>query len=324
MIASATSTLADPLLYDTELSREFTVFPMGQAVEISTNSSAIQNAALSLWSRYPPLFDSPPIGLRVAVSDEEAAAPLPAPVPRGQGHLVSIIRNAENFGMADLRHGFGFASFTRDVAANRSAVSWDFLEPLVYLMVAARHFAQVHAACISLSGRAVLLCGDSGAGKTCLAYACALAGWRLVSGDAVQIVRSSKGRDLIGRPHAIRFRESARWLFPELRNHQPKRSAHGKLDIEVDTAELAIGTALEARASHVVFLKRESGVARPSFSTVSFQQAFARLEQVVLYGDETLRDAQRQSLAELLRCPALRLTYSDLNGAEQALRGLVE
>jgi hypothetical protein len=324
MIASATSSLSDPLLYDTDLCHEFTLFPMGQAVEISTNSSAIEDAALALWSRYPPLFDSPAITLRVAVSEQEAAEPLPAPVPRGQGHLVSIIRNAENFGIADLRQGFGYASFTRDVAANGSALSWDFLEPLVYLMVAARHFAQVHASCISLGGRAVLLCGDSGAGKTCLAYACALAGWRFISGDAVQIVRSSKGRDLIGRPHAIRFRESARWLFPELRSHQPRRSAHGKLDIEVDTTELAVSTALEARASHVVFLKRESGVGRPSFSTVSFEEAFARLEQVVLYGDETLRAAQRQSLAELLRCPALRLTYSDLNGAEQALRGLVE
>jgi hypothetical protein len=324
MIASATPTLSDPLLYETEFSHVFTVFPLGQAVEISTNSSALENAALSLWSRYPQLFDSAKIYLRIAVSEQEAAAPPPAPVPRGQGHLVSIIRNADNFGMADLRQGFGFASFTRDVAANRSAVSWDFLEPLVYMMVAARHFAQVHASCVSLGGRGVLLCGDSGAGKTCLAYACALAGWRLVSGDAVQIVRSSKGRDLIGRPYAIRFRESARWLFPELRNHQPRRSEHGKLDIEVDTADLAIGTALEARASHVVFLKRESGVARPHFSTVPFEEAFARLEQVVLYGDKTLRDAQKQTLAELLQSPVVRLTYSDLNGAEQALRRLVE
>ena len=324
MIASATSRVADPLLYGRELNHVVTMFPLGQAVEIASNSSAIGNAALSQWSRYPQLFDSPAICLRVDVSDQDAAAPLPSPVPRGQGHLVSIIRGPDNFGIADLREGFGFASFTRDVAANRSTLIWDFLEPLVYMMVSARHFAQVHASCVALGGRAVILCGGSGAGKTCLAYACALAGWALVSGDAVQIVRSSAGRNVIGRPYSIRFRESARWLFPELRNRPASRSANGKLDIEVDTAGLAIATALVAGASRVVFLNREAGISRPFFSTVPFEEALAYLEGAVLYGDATVRGAQKQSLAELLHCPVLRLTYTDLNGAELALRRLVE
>jgi hypothetical protein len=313
----------DPLLYAQELPHVVRVCPLGQTVEIATNSIAIGNAAVTLWGRYPRLFADTPITLRIAVSDRDAAAvPHPPSVPRGQGHLVSIVCGPDNFGVADLIQGFGFAWLTRDVAASQSAVILNFLEPLVYMMVAARHFAQVHAACVSLDGRALVLCGGSGAGKTCLAYACARAGWQFVSGDAIQIIRSSAGCEIVGRPHHIRFRESATALFPELRNRRSSRSSPGKLDIAVDTAELAINVALEARATHVVFLNRRSGIGNPLFDDVSFEEAFSYLEQVVFYGDETLRAAQKKSLAKLLDRPVLRLTYSDLNAAEQALRGL--
>ncbi len=179
------------MLYSQELSRLTTVFPLGQTLEIATNSVAIQDAARSLWSRYPKLFESSPMSLRVAVADHDSERPHSTTVPRGQAHLVSLIRDSANFAIADLRQGFGFAWLTRDIASNRAAVISEFLEPLVYLMVLARHFAQVHASCVSLNGRAVVLCGDAGAGKTCLAYACARAGWQLISGDAIQIVRSS-------------------------------------------------------------------------------------------------------------------------------------
>jgi hypothetical protein len=192
------------------------------------------------------------------------------------------------------------------------------------MMVSARHFAQVHGACVSLWGRGVVLCGESGAGKTCLAYACARAGWQLVSGDAIQIVRSSQGGEIIGRPYSLRFRESARLLFRELHNLPVSHSPNGKLDIEARPSDLGVDSALETRASHVVFLNRVSGVSRPFFEDVPYEDAFAYLVQVVFYGDESLRAAQKKSLAELLARPVLRLTYKDFDSAEPALRSLVE
>ena len=122
----------------------------------------------------------------------------------------------------------------------------------------------------------------------------------------------------------MRFRESANRLFPELRNFAASRSPQGRVDIEVETADLAIDSQLEAQASHVVFLNREPGVREPFFDRVSFEEAFAYLLQVVFYGDTSLRAAQKQSLEDLLARPVLRLTYSDLNDAERALRVLVE
>jgi hypothetical protein len=323
VIATAEPTVPDPLLYGPELPCVVTLFPLGYAVEIATNCQAIEAASHALWSRFPRLIDSAAIRLRIVVSDRDAEIPHAPRVTRGQEHLVSIVGGSDNFAVADLRQGFGFAWLTRDVAADQAGIIRDFLEPLVYLMVAARHFAQVHASCVSFNGHGVVLCGGSGAGKTCLAYACARAGWQFVSGDAIQIVRSSGGSEIIGRPYSVRFRESARALFPELQHRPATRTPHGKADIEVGTSELAIETSLEARASHVVFLNCRAGVDRPFFDTVPFDEAFSYLAQAVFYGDDALRAEQRRCLAELLTRPVLRLTYSRLDDAERALRGLI-
>ncbi len=95
-------------------------------------------------------------------------------------------------------------------------------------MIEARHFCPIHAACIALNGRAVLLCGNSGAGKTSLAYACAKKGWTYLSGDATYIVRNRPDRTVAGRPFSIRFRAEARELFPELSEFAPRGAPEGK------------------------------------------------------------------------------------------------
>ena len=323
MFANAAPVAPDPLLYGVEMPRIATFFPMGHAVEIATNSSAIETAAGKLWSRYPKLEAGAPVRLRVAVAAHEARLPPQPEMPRGQEHLVSIVHGTENFAVADLAQGFSFACLTQDVAEDQSSVTWYFLEPLVYLLLAARHFSQVHASCVMRNGRAVLLCGDSGTGKTCLAYACARVGWSLVSGDATQIVRASAGRIVTGRPFSIRFRESARQLFPELQRWPVRCGPNGKPDMEIDTADLKIDVAIGGQASHVIFLNRVRGAREASFHPVPFEEAFAQLDQAVVYGHEELRRQQRRSLAQLLELPALRLTYSDLNDAERALRGLL-
>jgi hypothetical protein len=312
----------DPLLYGIELPRLVRLFPMGSAVEIATNSLEIEMAARAMWSRYPCLLDSEPVKLRVAVCGTDADLPPTPYLPRGQEHLVSIVQGPDNFAVADLARVFAFACISRNVAADSALVIWHFLEPLVCLLLAARHFAQVHASCVSLNGRAILLCGDSGAGKTCLSYACACAGWTFVSGDVTQIVRSSRGRTAVGRPYSIRFRDSARSIFPELGHWPARRAPNGKLDIEADTAELGIEVTPQAQVSHIVFLNRDPACACANFSEAPRDAALAELERVIIYGHRELRAIQKETLIQLLELPVLRLNYSRLDDAERALRVL--
>lgn len=313
----------DPLLYELPLPLVANYFPLGYGLELTTNSDDVATAAARLWSRYPGIADEPSVRLRVAVSGHDAERPPEPAILRGHEHLVMMTHGAGNFAVCDLSQCLSFACLTRDVAADGSYVAHHFLEPLAYLMLGARHFTMVHAACVAWNNRAVLLCGESGSGKTCLAYACARRGWTFLSGDATQIVRASHDYSVIGRPFTIRFRETARRLFPELNALQAARGRNGKIDIEAGAADLNLAVALKAPASHVIFLDRAPDAGAAALEPVSFDDAFSHLEQAILAGHEQLRMAHRKALAHFLTLPALRLKYSDTDDAESLLRALV-
>jgi Domain of unknown function (DUF4351) len=235
-----------------------------------------------------------------------------------------MIHGPDNFAVCDLARSFTFACLTQDVARNQPYTLYHFLEPAGYMMIDSLHLSPVHASCIALNGRAVLLCGDAGAGKTSLAYACARKGWTYLSDDATHIVRGRADRAVVGRPFRIRFRESASRLFPELKQFTPERRPNGKLDIEVETEALGISVALESNASHVVFLNRQDEFARAKVEPFAPTEAARRLRNLTCYGDEKTRSEQSHALTEFLQLPTLELTYGDLDGAENALRALAE
>ncbi len=243
-------------------------------------------------------------------------------MPVGQGHLISMVHGPDNYAVCDLAASFAFARLTQDVAADRAYVRYHFLDPAVYLMIEARQFCPVHASCISFNGRALLLCGESGAGKTSLAYACARSGWTFLSGDATYIVRDQPEHIVTGRPFSIRFRAEARDLFPELRAYIPEQRPNGKLDLELDTSELGLTVANQSKACCVVFLNRRRSHASASITSFDRDEAILRLTQAICYGDQRIRAAQTAALRDFMELPVVELTYSDFTGAEKALRVL--
>jgi len=309
----------DPLLYQVELPFQATFYPMGYAVELSSNSADVLNVATKLWWRYPVLTETAPVRIRVICGPAGVTTLREPSLPRGQGHLLSIVHGPQDFAVADLTSGFAFACLSHLSISDSSYFRYYFLEPLTYVLQAARHFAFVHASCISRNGRGILLCGDSGAGKTCLAYNCAKRGWDFVSGDAVHVVRARADHLVIGRPYEIRFRETARELFPELRFAAPEVRASGRVDLEVDTSELDIPVALHSAAHHVVFLERTSVTAIEEYSRAS---AIRKLEETICFGDDRIRAEQRACLESLGRLPLWRLRYSDPDHAESLLQSL--
>ena len=315
----------DPLSYRLPVMRHAVWYPLGCRVEITSNSADIFHAADSVWGDYPKL--TKPVSGRITATVSSGHEELTAnrPLPRGQENLISIVDSAANFAVADLSRGFANICLSLNAAKDRPYLLDAFLEPLTYLILGARHFAMVHASCVDLHGRSVLLCGDSGAGKTCLAYMCARSGWTFLSGDATQIVRRSATREVVGRPCSIRFRPNARQLFPELNGFSVSTRANGgKADMDCPTKALGIATALTGRASHLVFLNRAMDVEKATFEPFGRKEAQAWLEQAAFYGDDQVRIEQRETLSSLIDLPVLRLTYSNLWEAERALRRLVE
>ncbi len=328
--------MGDPMGYTVPLPLRARWYPLGFPVEVFTNSADILEAAEDAWRH-----EGAPTGeggaetsrsgsipaehlvLRVHITPANGE-PLPkSRMPRGQGHLVSVVYSPDHFAVCDVAAGFAFASLTFDAAADHAWTRYHFLEFLIWMMLDARHSVRVHASCVSLGGRAVLLSGESGAGKTSLAYACARRGWTFLSGDATHMIRSAAGFEVRGRPGTLRFRASAKELFPELAGYQELVAYSGKLDVAVSPQELGLTVAASADAAHIVFIERVPGLATAQLQPCSADRAAGCLNDLMCYGDARIQEEQKATLNRFLTLPLWTLRYDTLESAEAALRTLL-
>jgi len=297
-------------------------YPMGFGVEVETNSPDVMVAARTDWERYPRLSEGAPIKLRITVSAESAEVPEAPPNVTFDTAWMYVDHGPCNRAVACLTEGWGEVGLSRDRALDANYVRYHFLKPLAYILLAPRYFAFAHASCVALNGRAIVLCGEANAGKTCLAFACARRGWTYLSGDATHFLHDSCEFLLAGRPFSIRLRESARDLFPELEAYPAALRPNQRLSIEVDTGKLNLATAMRARTSHLVFLERRPARAA-IVERISIDEALRRLDESVFFGNDEIRRNQRATLRHFASLPSVLLRYSDLNEAESALRALL-
>jgi hypothetical protein len=313
--------ILDPLCQQVELPLDVTLYPLGFPLHIATNSTDVIASARRVWDYFPQRFRVDPVRLRIMIAEGTESAQLP--VYRAQGHLFSIVGSRENFAACNLSQAFGSGWFTSSSAADHDAFAFFFLEALVYTCLTHLHLTAVHAACVALGGRGALLCGGSGAGKSCLAYACARDGFTFVSDDSTALLRRSQGRRVIGKPGCIRLRQSAVEILPEFDGALPRRLANGKDTIEIRTAELpSLRTDFECRADFIVFLNR-AGTGPTNLRPVPRDEARRRLEEQIPVLENSSYTEQITSLERLLECECLELEYRDLGAAVTPLKQLL-
>lgn len=311
----------DPLLCDFELPLQAVFYPYGFAVRIATNSEEVLRAAEESWQPFRQEFSDPPAELYFAVDEQGPQQCPPDPIFRGRRNLVTFIADPANFATCDLAQGFAFAWLSPGAVKNRAYLRYHFLESAASILMESLHLTPVHAACVVRDGHGVLLCGDSGTGKSSLAFACALRGWTLVTDDGSSLVRNRSERIVLGNPYQMRFREDAPNLFPELRQHTCLPRLNGEMAIELATVTFPeIRTATQAPVDYIVFLDRKTS-APPSLVRFPQKKALRWFEQVITFGDH--RKAQRASLRRLLTADMFQLRYSDLDSAVRTLEGMV-
>ena len=314
---------ADPVLSDFPLPLHGTYYPLGFPLELATNSADVLMAAQESWGQFREAFSQKPVQIRVGVLDRKGDSRLPVHVVRSQRHLLVTLGGTEDLAVCDMKQGFGFGWVTTATASNHAHLRYYFLEAMACTLLQALYLTPIHAACVALNGRGLLLCGDSEAGKSSLAYACARSGWTFISDDASYLLRGWKGKVVIGNPHLIRLRESAPMLFPELSAYPVILRAQGDRSIELATAaEPNLITAPHSRTDYIIFLNRQSN-GPAVLSPFPREKAIGRLEAVLCFGEQELRQTQSASLHDLLGGEVLEFRYSDLNAAVAALKSLV-
>jgi hypothetical protein len=305
-----------------ELSLRATFYPLGFPTELRTNSSEILLQASDLWSIFEKRFDTEPIRVDVHVVEGDSTECPPMPVCRMMLPLIFNVADADNFSLADLEKRRTRIAVSQATVNHGSFFKYFFLGSAPLSHIATRYTTPLHAACVSLDGRGVLLCGDSGAGKSSLSYACARANWTYVTDDASYLLNHGKNRLVTGNCHQIRFRPSATELFPEVTGLEITPRATGKPSIELPTASMPqIIRAQTARVDFMIFLNRR---ARGPSELVPYRKDVARhfLHQV-LYGPAELLAVQYEAIEWLLTADILELRFTSLDWAIDRLEKLV-
>jgi hypothetical protein len=313
----------DPLLCNSDLPLRATYYPQGFSIEITTNSHEVLAAAEESWGQFHRVFSEPPIRFRIGVTKGNSEECPPVPVHRSWLNLLSVVGDAENYAVCDMGRGFSFGWFTQAAVENRAYFRYHFLECVAWMMLDGQYLTTIHGACVKLAGKTILLCGDSGAGKSSLSLACARRGWTFLADDSTNLVRNREDRLVVGNPYSMRFREESIALFPELKRQRITPRATGEMAIEVDTASMPeIATALVSSVDYIVFLNRR----KPGPSHLAAfpkDAALVWFQQIICYGEKATREAQSASLRQLLAVPVYELCYRDLDWAVNRLDALV-
>jgi hypothetical protein len=303
-----------------ELTLRETFYPLGFPTELRTNSAEILSQARDLWSIFEKRFDTQPIRVDMHVLEGEAELEEcpPTPVFRMMQPLLISIADANNASVMNLERGSTQITVTRATVKHRSYLGYFFLGSAPLCHIASRYATPVHAGCVAFRGRGMLLCGDSGAGKSSLSYACARAGWTYVTDDASYLLNDGEDRMITGNCHQVRFRPSAAELFPEVDGLEITPRAAGKPSIELPTTAMPWMTPAEtAQVDFIVFLNRRA-IEPPEL--VPYRKDVARyFMRQVLYGSERSIATQYAALERLLTAEIFELRYRDLGWAVHRL-----
>jgi hypothetical protein len=299
-----------------ELRLERMYFPLGYPVKLMCNSHRVLDAADESWSDFQAMFHAEPLEIQMEVRPSaglnEELPPSPAFMLRGA--VLLQMADADNFFISDLKRGRAMGGVTAAAVACPRYLRYFFLEGAALSMISATRAVAVHAACLCVDGKGVLLCGDSGEGKSTLAYAGARSGWTYVSDDATYISMDRGDRLATGNCTQMRFRPSGVALFPELAGRPITPRAAGKPSIEVRTSEWPhISTANLARVDHIVFLNRRYADT-PELIPLRTSSVLPWFKQYLISPPE-VRPAQEAALDRLLSAGVFELRYSDLGWA---------
>jgi hypothetical protein len=301
---------SDPFLSDLELPFVRTFYPLGFAVNLATNSADVLECARESWSGWARQFDTDPVEIRMVVQEEGELAP--EPQYRSRDHLFTIVSDPQNFAVLDLDRLYSTAFVSRQTAADHAWLRWYFLDALAFFQICQRYVVALHAACVARNGRGILLAGESCAGKSTLAWACARAGWTYVTDDAAWMKIGGDRREVMGRSHLVRFRPDAPRFFPELAGFVSRVRPNGKVAIEAPTSEFPnIHTAPRCQVHAVVFLDR-SGAGPAGLERVESGQAMHELLGERAEYREEVRARYRATVRRLTEAPAYRMRYKDL------------
>ncbi len=298
-------------------------FPLGFPICITANRSEIFDVARESWGIFTCSGSYEPLTLQLDFFCGPQQYPMREPQAQVHGTLLTIAFDEWNVVSADLEQGCARGRLNEMLLADRQTLRYFVLEAVALSMISALRAVALHAACVEWKGRGVLLCGESGAGKTTLAYACARREWGYITDDASYLLLGDMERRVTGNCHQVRFRDSASDLFTELKDQAITKRGTGKPSIEMPTRELSgIRRVKDVVVESVLFLHRHRSLS-PGFYPISSDRVREYFIKFLLISNNP-DSRSRVAIEHLLDAKMLEFRYSDLDSAVDFLTRSME
>jgi hypothetical protein len=305
------------------LTTERIFYPLGFPLQIRTNDEEVLRQSEIKWGMFEKRFDVEPMvaDIHVIASDDAECPPLPQ--YRFFDNMMVVTAGAANFCVAAFPNGKTRMVVTTAALLHPAYFRQVFLDCAAATQMGTRFTTGVHAGCVALREHGVLLCGDSGAGKTSLSWACARAGWDFLADDTSCMLHGQESRVVIGNRHQVRFRPSAAELFPEVAGAEITPRIFGRPSIELPTAPMTnVKTRDCVHVDFVVFLNRRiPGAAE----LVPYRKDVARCYmRQWLFGTPEIKSVHYAAIERLLTAPVLEMRYECLAWGVKRLEQLVQ
>jgi len=299
-----------------------TFYPLGFPLEIRTNSEDVLRQSEIKWGMFEKRFSVDPIVAEIIVLETDQTECPPLPQYRFFDDMLVMTADDSNYAIASFPNGKTRMVLTTAALRYPNYFRQVFLEAAAPCQMSTRFVTGIHAGCVALNNRGVMLCGDSGAGKTSLSWACARGGWDFLSDDSSYLIRGHQNRSVMGNRHQVRFRPAAAALFPEVVGADITPRVYGQPSIELPTAPMPhIRTRECVHVDFIVFLNRRVPDAA---ELVPYRKDVARCYmRQWLFGTPEIKSVHYAAIERLLTAPVLELRYECLDWAVHRLEQLV-
>jgi energy-coupling factor transporter ATP-binding protein EcfA2 len=165
---------------------------LGANFVFETDNKAVERLVRQAFENLPRYRLTPKIRtlhVRIVLRQRRAARTRGEPRPprfAGGADIVTATIDADNYAVLAPPQGSALLVVSSDMLRHGYHLRYELLEfAVITLAVRTLGLVPLHAACVSLRGRGVLLVGDSGSGKSTLSMNAAAAGLALVSEDSL-------------------------------------------------------------------------------------------------------------------------------------------
>jgi hypothetical protein len=215
----------------------------------------------------------------------------PSPISMLHGpDVLGAATQSSTFVVLSPKHRTALLSISPAMLAFPYHTRYELLEFAVFTLASrAQRLVPLHAACVGIDGRGILLMGSSGAGKSTVALQCLLEGFDFLSEDSVFV--APKSMRATGTANFLHVRaDSLRWLgrssVRSIIGRSPviqRRSGIEKFEVDLRRGEFHLARA-PLKIIGVAFLSSRSAGKGPLLRPLAESDTLARLKREQAYG----------------------------------------